>query len=102
VLKKVSHEEDRSNFTAVTMADIDRTMKKYSDNLLYALEGISSRISHMESRTHQLENSVDELKLTIGNYNGSTDGKLRHLENMLREVSSFGLLLFLFLLYNSC
>jgi hypothetical protein len=56
----------------------------------------------MESRTHQLENSVDELKLTIGNYNGSTDGKLRHLENMLREVSSFGLLLFLFLLYNSC
>ncbi|XP_062193806.1 myosin tail region-interacting protein MTI1-like [Phragmites australis] len=88
VLKKVSHEEDRSNFAAVTMADIDQTMKKYSDNLLHALEGVSSRLSQMESRTHQLENSVDELRLTIGNYNGSTDGKLRHLENMLREVQA--------------
>ncbi|XP_062209012.1 formin-like protein 5 [Phragmites australis] len=88
VLKKVSHEEDRSNFTAVTMADIDRTMKKYSDNLLHALEGVSSRLSQMEGRTHQLDNSVDELKLTIGNCNGSIDGKLRHLENMLREVQA--------------
>nr|CAB3504406.1 unnamed protein product [Digitaria exilis] len=88
VLKKVSHEEDRSNFATVTMADIDRTMKKYSDSLLHALDGVSSRLSQMESRTHQLENSVDDLKLTIGNYNGSTDGKLRHLENMLREVQA--------------
>ncbi|CAO2204719.1 unnamed protein product [Urochloa humidicola] len=88
VLKKVSHEEDRSNFATITMADIDRTMKKYSDNLLHALEGVSSRLSQMESRTHQLETSVDDLKLTIGNYNGSTDGKLRHLENMLREVQA--------------
>ncbi|CAO2193846.1 unnamed protein product [Urochloa humidicola] len=88
VLKKVSHEEDRSNFATVTMADIDRTMKKYSDNLLHALEGVSSRLSQMESRTHKLETSVDDLKLTIGNYNGSTDGKLRHLENMLREVQA--------------
>ena len=87
MLKKVSHEEERSNIATVTIADIDRTMKKYSDNLLYALEGVSSRLSQMESRTHQLETSVDDLKVTIGNYNGSTDGKLRHLENMLREVS---------------
>ena len=87
MLKKVSHEEDRSNLATVTIADIDRTMKKYSDNLLYALEGVSSRLSQMESRTHQLETSVDDLKVTIGNYNGSTDGKLRHVENMLREVS---------------
>lgn len=87
MLKKVSYEEDRSNFATVTMVDIDRTMKKYSDNILHALEGVSSRLSQMESRTHQLENSVDDLKLTIGNYNGNTDGKLRHLENMLREVS---------------
>lgn len=87
MLKKVSHEEEKSNFATVTMADIDRTMKKYSDTLLHALEGVSARLSQMEGRTHQLENSMDDLKLTIGNYNGSTYGKLRHLENMLREVS---------------
>uniref|UniRef100_A0A453E2U4 DUF1421 domain-containing protein n=1 Tax=Aegilops tauschii subsp. strangulata TaxID=200361 RepID=A0A453E2U4_AEGTS len=88
VPKNVNHEEDRSNFGLVTIADIDRTMKKYSDNLLYALEGVSSRLSQLESRTHHLESSVDEFKLTIGNYNGSTDGKLRQLENMLREVQA--------------
>ncbi|KAM3197258.1 hypothetical protein ACQJBY_072747 [Aegilops geniculata] len=88
VPKNVNHEEDRSNFGLVTIADIDRTMKKYSDNLLYALEGVSSKLSQLEGRTHHLESSVDEFKLTIGNYNGSTDGKLRQLENMLREVQA--------------
>ncbi|XP_047054598.1 protein tfg-1-like [Lolium rigidum] len=88
VHNNVNHEEDRSNFGLVTIADIDRTMKKYSDNLLHALDGVSSRLSQLEGRTHHLENSVDEFKLTIGNYNGSTDGKLRQLENMLREVQA--------------
>uniref|UniRef100_A0A0E0KZ10 DUF1421 domain-containing protein n=1 Tax=Oryza punctata TaxID=4537 RepID=A0A0E0KZ10_ORYPU len=88
MLKKVSHEEERSNFSAVSITDIDRTMKKYADNLLHALEGVSSRLSQLEGRTHHLENSVGELKLTIGNYNGSTDGKLRQFENTLREVQA--------------
>ncbi|CAL4910141.1 unnamed protein product [Urochloa decumbens] len=88
VLKKVSHEEERSNFSAITIVDIDRTMKKYADNLLHALEGVSSRLSQLEDRTYNLENSVGELKLTIGNNNGSTDGKLRQFENMLREVQA--------------
>ncbi|KAL6897904.1 hypothetical protein ACP4OV_006863 [Aristida adscensionis] len=88
VLKKVSHEEERSNFSAVTIVDIDRTMKKYADNLLHALESVSSRLSQLEDRTHHLESSVGELKLTIGNYNGGTDGKLRQFENTLREVQA--------------
>ena len=90
VLKKVNHEEERSNFSAVTIAGIDRTMKKYADNLLHALEGVSSRLSQLEDRTYHLENSVGELRLTIGNNNGSTDGKLRQFENTLREVSFCG------------
>jgi len=85
-LKKVNHEEERSNFSAVTIVDIDRTMKKYADNLLHALEGVSSRLSQLEDRTYHLENSVGELKLTVGNNNGSIDGKLRQFENTLREV----------------
>ncbi|KAG8067310.1 hypothetical protein GUJ93_ZPchr0005g14321 [Zizania palustris] len=88
VLKKVSHEEERSNYNAVSIADIDRTMKKYADNLLHALEGVSSRLSQLEGRTHHLEDSVGELKLTIGNFNGSTDGKLRQFENTLHEVQA--------------
>uniref|UniRef100_A0A0A9D312 DUF1421 domain-containing protein n=1 Tax=Arundo donax TaxID=35708 RepID=A0A0A9D312_ARUDO len=88
VLKKVSHKEERINFNAVTIVDIDRTMKKYADNLLQALEGVSSRLSHLEDRTYYLETSVGELKLTIGNNNGGTDGKLRQFENTLREVQA--------------
>ncbi|GJM94736.1 hypothetical protein PR202_ga11409 [Eleusine coracana subsp. coracana] len=88
VLKKVSHDEERSNFSAVTIVDIDRTMKKYADTLLHALEGVSSRLSQLEDRTYHLESSVSELKLTIGNNSGSTDGKLRQFENTLREVQA--------------
>lgn len=72
--------------------EIDRTMSKYTENLMHTLEGVSARLSQMETRTRHLENSVDDLKVTVGNNHGSTDGKLRHLENILREVS----LLFIF------
>lgn len=62
-------------------------MKKHNDNLLHALEGVSARLSQLESRNRNLENSLDDLKLSVGNNYGSTDGKLRHLENILRDVS---------------
>ena len=68
------------------MSEIDRAMKKHADNILHALEGVSARISQLESRTRHLENSVDDLKISAGNNHGSTDGQLRQLENILREV----------------
>lgn len=64
-------------------------MKKYADILLHAVEGISSRLSQLETRTHKFENALDELKLSIGSTYGTTDGKLRQLDNVLREVSDF-------------
>lgn len=85
-LTKVSHVEEKGTHSAATVADIDHTVKKYVDNLLHALDGVSSRLSQLESRTHRLESSVDELKVVMGNFNGSTDGKLRQFENILREV----------------
>ena len=68
------------------MSEIDRTMKKHADNILHALEGVSARISQLESRTRHLENSVDDLKISAGNNHGSIDGQLRPLENILGEV----------------
>jgi len=61
-------------------------MKKHMENMLNVLEGVSARLSQLETRTHHLENSVDDLKVSVGNNHGSTDGKLRQLENILREV----------------
>ena len=89
-LPKVSHEKERDAYDSATVAEIDRTVKKYADNLLHTLEGVSSRLSQLESRTRHLESSVDDLKDTLGNNSGSTDGKLRQLENILREVCFLG------------
>lgn len=68
------------------MSEIDGTLKKHTENLLHLLEGVSARLSQLESRTRNLENSVDDLKTSVGSNHGSTDGRMRHLENILREV----------------
>ncbi|KAJ7970798.1 pollen-specific leucine-rich repeat extensin-like protein 2 [Quillaja saponaria] len=79
-------EKDRNVFDATIMSEIDRTVKKHTDNLLHVLEGVSARLTQMESRTQHLESSMDDLKVSIGNNHGSSDGKMRQLENVLREV----------------
>ncbi|XP_019161701.1 PREDICTED: putative uncharacterized protein DDB_G0294196 [Ipomoea nil] len=83
---KVIVEKDGSRFDSTLVSEIDHTMKKYTDNLLHVLDGVSARISQLETRTRQIENSVDDLKLSVGNNFGGTDGKLRQLENIMREV----------------
>ncbi|XP_020599390.1 proline-rich receptor-like protein kinase PERK10 [Phalaenopsis equestris] len=71
-----------------SVEDVENTVKKYADIILHSLEGMGSRLSQLESRTCILENSVDDLKVSIGNNYGSLDGKLRQLENILREVQT--------------
>lgn len=83
---KVTAEKDQNAFDDAILSEIDQTMKKHMENLLHVLEGISARLTQLESRTNHLENSVDELKVSVGNNHGSTDGKMRQLENILREV----------------
>ncbi|KAK7266051.1 hypothetical protein RIF29_18690 [Crotalaria pallida] len=85
---KVIVEKDRNAFDSSILSEIDRTMKKHTDNLLHVLEGVSARLTQLESRTHHFENAVDDLKVSVGNNHGSTDGKLRQLENILREVQT--------------
>ncbi|XP_074310813.1 uncharacterized protein LOC141646770 [Silene latifolia] len=70
------------------LSEIDRTMKKHTETLMHAIDSLSARLSQMESRTRQIEHSVDELKVSVGNAHGSADGKLRQLENIIMEVQS--------------
>ncbi len=84
---KVIPEKDRNFIDPTIVSEIDQTMKKHADNLLHVLEGVSARLTQLESRTRNLENSVDGLKVSVENNHGSTDGKMRQLENILREVS---------------
>ncbi|KAB5521096.1 hypothetical protein DKX38_025415 [Salix brachista] len=86
---KVVVEKDRNVFDAASIiSEIDRTMNKFSDNLLHALEGVSARLTQLESRTRHLENSVDDLKMSVGNNHESTQGNMIHLHNILREVQT--------------
>lgn len=90
MLTEVRQKEERTvapSYGAATVAEIDCTVKKYADNLLHALEGVSVRLSQLESRTHHIESSMDDLKFVIGNSAGATDGKLLQFENILHEVS---------------
>ncbi|CAH9067953.1 unnamed protein product [Cuscuta europaea] len=83
---KVIVEKNENRFDSTLISEIDHILKKYTDNLLHALEGASAQISQLETRSRRIESSMDDLKLAVGDYFGSTDGKLRHLENLVREV----------------
>ncbi|KAF8390471.1 hypothetical protein HHK36_024997 [Tetracentron sinense] len=85
---KSTQEKERNAYDAATVSEIEQTMKKHSDTLLHALEGVSARLSQLESRTRHLESTVDDLKVSVGNNHGNTDGKLRQLENILGEPLS--------------
>lgn len=85
---KVTVEKNQSAVDASILLEIDRTMKKHMDNLHHVLEGVSARLTQVETRTHHLESSMDDLKVSVGNNHGITDGKLRLLENILSEVQT--------------
>ncbi|KAL1211285.1 hypothetical protein V5N11_023312 [Cardamine amara subsp. amara] len=70
------------------LSEIDTTIKKHADTLLHVMEGVSARLTQLETRTHNLENLVDDLKVSIDNSHGSTDGKMRQLQNILVKVQS--------------
>uniref|UniRef100_A0A5B7BUF4 Putative proline-rich receptor-like protein kinase PERK10 isoform X1 n=1 Tax=Davidia involucrata TaxID=16924 RepID=A0A5B7BUF4_DAVIN len=76
----------REKIGMALISEIDRMMKDHVNNLLHAVDGISARLSQLETKTRQLENAVDDLKDSTEYNHGRTDGKLRQLENMLREV----------------
>ncbi|CAK9190706.1 unnamed protein product [Sphagnum troendelagicum] len=61
-------------------------MKKYADNLLHVLEGMSGRLSQLEFNSQRIEYTVGELKVESADNHGAAHGKLRSLENMMREV----------------
>ncbi|KAK4752681.1 hypothetical protein SAY87_021479 [Trapa incisa] len=85
---KVIIAKDQHGSHASIVSEIDQTMKKHIDNVLHALDTVSARLTQLESRTRNLENSVDDLKLAAETNHGNMDGKMTLLENILREVQN--------------
>jgi hypothetical protein len=83
---QAGHTEKESVEWAIVVATVERTMKKYADNLLHVLEGMSGRLSQLEFNSQRIEHTVQEFKVESADNHGAADGKLRSLENMIREV----------------
>ncbi|KAL3629193.1 hypothetical protein CASFOL_026415 [Castilleja foliolosa] len=81
-----NHKSSDVPLDASLVSEIDRTMKKHMDNLMHAVDKISARLSQLETRTRNIEGSIDDLKAIVENNHGTTDGKMRLLENVLTEV----------------
>lgn len=68
------------------LSTVERTMKKYADNLMRFLEGISSRLSQLELYCYNLDKSIGEMRSDLGRDHGDSDAKLKSLEKHLQEV----------------
>ncbi|GAQ88616.1 hypothetical protein KFL_004450030 [Klebsormidium nitens] len=68
------------------VAAVERTMKKYADNLLRVLEDMRGKLTQLERTTDRLESTVAELQNRSADQHGELDGRVRGLEHVLREV----------------
>lgn len=69
------------------IATVEKSMKKYADNLMRFLEGISSRLSQLELYCYNLDKSIGEMKSDLNRDHREQDSKLKSLEKHLQEVS---------------
>ncbi|KAL1359472.1 hypothetical protein AAHE18_04G110100 [Arachis hypogaea] len=63
-------------------------MKKYADNLMRFLEGISSRLSQLELYCYNLNKSIGEMRSDLNRDHGGQDLKLKALEKHLQEAEN--------------
>ncbi|ONK68997.1 uncharacterized protein A4U43_C05F18200 [Asparagus officinalis] len=71
---------------------VEKCMKKYADNLLHHLEGISGRLSQLEIYCYKLERSIGEFRADMIRDQSQADTKIKTLEKHLQEVSHAALL----------
>ncbi|KAL7185539.1 hypothetical protein ACSBR2_027477 [Camellia fascicularis] len=67
------------SFNQDMAATVEKTMKKYADNLMCFLEGISSRLSQLELYCYNLDKSIGEIRFDLVHDHGEADSKLKSL-----------------------
>jgi predicted nucleic acid-binding Zn-ribbon protein len=73
---------------SAAVAAVERTMKKYADNLMRVLEDMRGKLTQLERTTDRLESTVAELQNRSADHHGEVDGRVRGLEHVLREVGT--------------
>ncbi|CBI14977.3 unnamed protein product, partial [Vitis vinifera] len=83
---KAAHEKVGTSYDGALISVVDKKMKEHTDTFLHVVDALITRLSQLESRTRNIESYVDELKASTEYNHGRTNGKLKQLENTLREV----------------
>lgn len=83
-----NHKTSNAPSDGSLVSDIERMVMKHMETLMHGIDNLSSRLSQLETKTRNIEHSIDDLKMSVGNNHGAIDGKLRLLENILTEVQS--------------
>ncbi|CAL5391577.1 unnamed protein product [Camellia sinensis] len=74
------------SFNEEVISTVEKSMKKYTDNLMRFLEGISSRLSQLELYCYNLDKSIGEMRSDLVRDHGEADLKLKSLDKHLQEV----------------
>ncbi|KAL6536950.1 hypothetical protein OROHE_012534 [Orobanche hederae] len=77
---------EESSFNEGVVTTVENTMKKYTDNLMRFLEGISSRLSQLELYCYNLDKSIGEMRSELSRDHGDSESKLKSLERHIEEV----------------
>ncbi|KAK4344659.1 hypothetical protein RND71_034835 [Anisodus tanguticus] len=77
---------EESSFNQDMICTVEKTMKKYADNLMRFLEGISSRLSQLELYCYNLDKSIGEMRSDLARDHGEADSKLKALEKHVQEI----------------
>ncbi|KAK7290900.1 hypothetical protein RIF29_05672 [Crotalaria pallida] len=68
------------------IATVETSMKKYTDNIMRFLEGISSRLSQLELYCYNLDKSIGEMRSELNSDHEEADSKLKSLDKHIQEV----------------
>ncbi|KAF5950163.1 hypothetical protein HYC85_012156 [Camellia sinensis] len=74
------------SFNEEVISTVEKSMKKYTDNLMRFLEGISSRLSQLELYCYNLDKSIGEMRSDLVRDHGEADLKLKSLDKHLQEI----------------
>ncbi|GMI74818.1 FLOE1 [Hibiscus trionum] len=80
------YSQPEDSYSSDMNATVEKTMKRYTDNLMRFLEGISSRLSQLELYCYNLDRSIGEMRADLVRGNGDADSKLKSIEKHLQEV----------------
>lgn len=78
--------QEDDNLYSEVVATVERTMKKYADNLLKVLEGMTGRLAQLELVNQRLERSVEEMRADVAHNHSEADERFRFLDNHIQEV----------------